>query len=374
MVSLPKMIVGQLFVAWLAALAVLFLYYIIVEVGGSRASAFIIGFMVNGYASYLYYGSLLLKDTVVIPLALLGLLIIIKIVKRFSWLSFLLFFATVTALIHFRFYIGFALLFSFIFSWFVLSAFNVKKRMIYGIFMIFVLGFSPVLIGYGYYGVLPLKVYINKEVITKYREVVYAPDASPKAPIKEQLTVPASNAPSISEAKPTTIITPPEVKKPEPPATPVEEKNSSGSSFIINPGFDNPFTFVRNYFLAFIYSLLGPFPWQLRFKRHLFFLLETIPWYLFVSYAIYIAYKYLRQHGITSCLIRYKFTLPVLLFSAMSLGALSLYISNFGIISRIRMPVFISLLCLASFGVHSNSLEKIYEKIFSYGQRWFYRV
>ena len=124
----------------------------------------------------------------------------------------------------------------------------------------------------------------------------------------------------------------------------LQKEEGVGSSFVIKAGFDNPFTFIKNYFESFVCSLLGPFPWQLRFKRHLFFLLETIPWYFFFCVALYSIYKHIMTDSFSQFLKRYKFTLPLFLFCVMALGALSLYINNYGIIVRIRMPMFIVLL------------------------------
>lgn len=321
-ITSPQMIVGQLFTVWLAAFSIMLLYLLMVEIGASKKAAFLIGIIASFYPSYLYFGSLLLKDTVVIPLVLSGILLSVKMVKNFSTLKFLLFFVILTGAIHLRFYVGFALMFSFLISWFVISNYEWKERIICGLAMFFLLGFSPFLLNYGYYGSTPLLGYLNPQTITTYREVVYAPPP------------------------------PPPSSMPLPPSPPLPEKNDGkegyGSSFTIKAGFENPFTFVINYMGSFICSLLGPFPWQLRFKRHLFFLLETIPWYFCFCFIIYGAYRFIKKENFLQFLRRYKFTLPALLFSAIALGALSLYINNYGIIVRIRMPMFLCLLSVMS--------------------------
>ena len=74
-------------------MAVLFAYFIVLELGGSEKKAFYIGLFMNFYPSYAYFGSLLLKDGLVVSLALLGVLLVTKMVKKFSWNWFLLFFA-----------------------------------------------------------------------------------------------------------------------------------------------------------------------------------------------------------------------------------------------------------------------------------------
>ena len=172
-ITLPQMIIGQLFTVWLAAFSIMLLYFTVLEIGGSKKVAFLTGLIVSFYPSYLYFGSLLLKDTVVIPLVLAGILLSIKMLKNFTWLKFLLFFIILTGAIHFRFYVGFALMFSFIISWFLISSFKIKEKVIYGVTIIFLLGFSPQLLGGGYYGLKSFQNFLNPERITFYREVAY---------------------------------------------------------------------------------------------------------------------------------------------------------------------------------------------------------
>ena len=128
--TMPEMFIGQLFGVWLAALSVLFVYLIILEIGGTRKWAFLIGLIAAIYPSYLFFGSLLLKDTLVIPLVLAGLLLTLKLIKNFFWRNFLIFYIVLGATIHFRFYIGYAVLFTFILCWLLLSKLQIRKKLI----------------------------------------------------------------------------------------------------------------------------------------------------------------------------------------------------------------------------------------------------
>jgi len=336
-ITAPEMIVGQLFSVWLSAISVLLAYLIALEIGCSKKSAFLTGLIVCIYPSFLYFGSLMLKDIVVVSLVLLGILLSIKIFKNFTVLKFLAFFAVLTFTIHLRFYIGFALMFSFIICWFLASNLKIRKRTIYGLAFILILGFSPQLLGYGYYGTIPLYGYLNKKTIITYREVVYAP-------------LPAKN----------NNITNTNV-----------ENSGVGSSFVVKTGLDeSSFVFIKNYFKSFIYAFLGPFFWQIKYQRHLFFLFETIPWYFLISFIVYGLYKLFKKSGIAQLFYHYRFAVIILVFGAMALGALSLFINNFGIIVRIRMPVFITIFCLIGLNKNiDNILEKItyyfYEKKFN---------
>src|SRR5205823_4403341 len=130
LVTFPGMIVGQLFVAWLAAVSVALTYLVTLNIGGTKKAAFLASVIVSLYPSYLYFGSVLLKDTVVIPFVLLGMLLIVTMLQRFSWIKFLVFFALLAGLINLRFYIGYALLFSMVISWPLLSQHYFKKRMV----------------------------------------------------------------------------------------------------------------------------------------------------------------------------------------------------------------------------------------------------
>lgn len=363
--TLPSMLVGQLFSAWLAALSAALVFLLVKEISASKHWPFVTGLLVAIYPSYLFFGSLLLKDTVVIPLVLAGLWLSLNIFKSFSWQKFAVFFAVLTALIHLRFYVGLALLFSFIICWFLISNFTIKPKIKYGLLMVFLLGFSPQLLGYGYYGEVPLKGYLNEKTIVSYREVVYAP--SPIATAAPATVVVHNNTTSVNPSSGSTPAASQPQKKYCQECT--LEDQGVGSSFVAHTDFHNPFKFAFNYFVSFTYSLLGPFPWQIRHKRQILALLETIPWYMLIAIFIYGMVRSFRAEGFFKTAKRYTFALPLLLFAIMSLGALSLFIANFGIIARIRMPSLIVLLCLISLDQWSSdglkNLAYYYEKKFA---------
>lgn len=359
--TLPKIIIGELFSVWLAALSVLFVFLIVKEVSGSKKWAFLIGLIVTLYPSYLFYGSFLLKDTLIVPLVLAAMLSFIKMMKSFGWRHFLIFYILLTGLIHFRFYVGYAVLFSFLASWFFISSLNWKKRIPYGLIIIFLLGFSPQALGYGYYGTKTLKMYLNPETITVYREVVYAPTPPPPPVARKSIeeakpVAKKSTKPTTETAVPVPLSSPiaPATLAVSPPPPP-----GLGSSFLVKTGLDNPLKFIRNSLESFIYSLLGPFPWQIKYKRQLFVLLEMIPWYFLLFLLVSGFVKNIHKRGVGKSLQQYRLGLPLLLFSIMSLGAVSLFVANFGIITRIRIPSFIALLCLLPF--HREASNKLKE-------------
>jgi hypothetical protein len=325
---------------------------------------------------------LLLKDTLVIPFVLAGILLILKMVnpirsqspqttadlfvsqtsngiKDFSWLKLFLFFIILTCLINLRFYVGYALMFTFIFSWPLLSVFDIKKRMIYWLAIIFLLGFSPQMLGNGYYGFNSFKNLLNPERITYYREVVY----SSNPPLDSQPTTPQPTTPqpSVPQQKPSE-----------------QELNGNGSTFVLETGFNGgASSFLKNSFQSFLYSLLGPFPWQFRHQRQIVGLVETIPWYLLVIISIYGSIRFIMKKGFLEFLKYHRFCLPLLLFGLFTLGALSLFINNYGIIARIRIPVFICFISIMFISLNSDIEDyskKLYAKISYYWGRWVHRL
>ncbi|MFC1630149.1 hypothetical protein ACFL06_01275, partial [Patescibacteria group bacterium] len=194
--TIPDMFIGQLLNVWLAVISVLLVYLIVLEIGGSKKQAFFIGLIVCIYPSYLFFGSLLLKDVLVVPLILGGLLLTLKLIKDFLWRNFAIFYIILGAIIHFRFYVGFALLFTFILCWLLLSKVNLKKRIIYGTIIIILLGFLPQFFDHGYYGFKTFEYYKNPRVITVYREKAYLTPASVEAPEPPAPEKPAPEPPA----------------------------------------------------------------------------------------------------------------------------------------------------------------------------------
>ncbi len=311
--TLPEMIIGQLFNVWLSGISVILVYLMVREIGGSKNWAFLTGLIVSIYPSYLFYGSLLLKDGLVVLLALSGLMLSLKLIKNFSLRNFIIFFIILTGLIHFRFYIGCVLLFTFIFCWLMLGKLNLKKKLIYGTVIVFLLGFSPQISGYGYYGIYTIEKYLNPQTSTYYRETAYVP--------------PVQSSPTEAQ--------------PPPPG-------GMGSSLVVKLEFDNPLMFVVNYLKSFVYVLLGPLPWQMKYPRHFLALFETIPWYFLLFFII---------KGIVASVKSYRIAVPLIIFSLGVFVILALFLNNFGIVTRIRIPAFISLLCLIPLGF-TNYKEK----------------
>lgn len=214
--TLPHMLIGQLFNAWLSALVVVVAYLTMLELGGSRLGSLITSIAINIYPSFIFFGSLLLAEALVAFLVISGLFLAIRLIKAFSLKNLVLFYVISGLLLYFRFIVGFALLLTFTISWILFSKIAVQKKIIYSVLIIFLLGFLMQLAGHGYYGV---------DLIKKY------------------------NLSNITDLSP-----------------------------VIQNSLKKPSQFLKSFFGAFIQNLLGPFPWQVNAKQA-FALFETLPWF-----------------------------------------------------------------------------------------------
>ena len=343
-VTIPSMLLGQLFNAWLVALLIIFIYLIVREIGGTEEDGFLTGLIASIYPSLAFYGSLLLKDALEVLLCMIALLLIMKIIKKFSWPKFFILYITLLGATNLRFYLAYALVLSFIMCYFIFSNLEIKKRLIYGVLVIILIGFLPIISGgegsgQQYYGINSVKQYLTPQKITYYREIVYATKNEIKALQTSRSQLVKDNSPAGVNG------------------------TASGSSVTIKTGFESPFIFVRNTLWSFVSALFGPFPWQIKKSQQLFVLPEVIAWYVLLFFII--------KGVVISLKARYKVIIPLVLFSFFVFGVLAVFINNFGIITRIRMPAILSLLCLFPFGLKEDNviykyLNKImYGKIFS---------
>jgi len=354
--TIPSIVVGQLFNAWIASVAIMLLYFLVLEITQSFRWAFGIGLLVNLYPSFLFYSSLLLKDVFVVLFALVAAFLMLRILKRFSWGLFALFYISLIALTHFRFYEGFVLLATFTISWLLLSREPIKSRFAYGFVMIFLLGFVPQMFGMGYYGFSTLRQYINPVAFTYYQDIAYTgKDIAPTSPLAP---------PTPIDIAPTS---PPSPLAPSAPVDelleePLEENIGFASTVDLKVSFSSPKAFVTTFPKSFAFVAIGPFPWQFTANRHYFALLETIPWtILSVLVLLGIIHTLRSRHRVLSLVI---FSLGLFII-------LMIYMSNFGITTRIRMPAFFLLAVFIPFGVLEYQRWKYYIYNFFYTKKHF---
>jgi len=355
--TMPEEIIGLMLNVWLVALTVIFVYLIILEIGGSKNNAFIIGLVVALYPSYVFNSGLLLKDTLQITFVILGLLFLIKTIKKFTRYNFLVLYLAIFCATHFRFYIGYALILTFLSSWFLFSNMGFKQRIRYGIIFIVLLGFIPQLaFNQGYYGINSFWNFLNFEQFKYYRQMAWnpiynTPIATTPAPTTPGATVPTATVPTATV--PTATVPGATV----PGATVPTATVPTATVSIPTTGFDSSFSVEAGflgYAESFVYVLLGPFPLQIKYARQSLALIETIPWYLllfFIVDGIIIVFKK-----------RVKGAMPLLIFSIIVMIVIAIFDKNFGLIVRIRIPVFISLLCIASLSLRGTKYISFFEQ------------
>ncbi len=336
----PAAIIGKLVNAWLVALSSIFLFLTVLELKASKKSAFLVGLISGIYPSYILYSSMLLKDTLFACLMTAGLLLSIKLIKNFSWSNFSFLYIILVVATSIRFYIAYALLFSFIICWFLFAELKINKKIIYGIILIILLGFVPDLgLNQGFYGADTFKFYMNKNMITFFREDAYSYAFNAKAivPVPSSAPTPAPTPEVVAQGN----ISSENFVNPNRPAD-----SGFTSSIEVKTELDKPLNFLLNYLETFIFAVFGPFPWQIRYARQALALFETIPWYFLCYFIIKGLIRSLKQ--------RNKFIAPLFLFGLMAFGVIGLYVTNFGIITRIRIPAFLAFSCIAALGFSGN--------------------
>ncbi len=340
--TIPKMIIGELLNAWLVALTVVFVYLIVKEIGRTSKVAFVTALIVNFYPSLAFFGSLMLKEAFVVFFSTGAILLSLILIKRFSWRFFIFFYLLLIGLTHFRFYISVVLIFVFGICWILFSEFKLKKRIILGLVMAFFLGFLPMIsmvngLEQGYFGTNAVLRQLNFKTITYYREVAY------------NFRVDHVSGGSKGSIDPEVIknLTPEGVPVPDI----VSNKDWGQDSSINIKAGNTPLQFIKNTFISFLCAFAGPFPWQLKSLKHIFVLPEILLWWACLFFIL--------KGVIGSIKSEYKNILPLLLFGMIVVGMISIYMTNFGLVTRIRMPAFVVLFCLASYGLGKVNKIKI---------------
>lgn len=284
---------------------------------GENKNAFVIGAIVAFYPSYIFNTGLLLKDAFEICFAILSLLFLIKMLKKPSIINFIVLYLSLICTTHFRFYLGYAAILTFFISWFFLSRVDFQKKIILGVVFVIVMGFIPQLgANRGYLGINSFNQFLNPTVVNFYRQFAYNPKYN----------------------RPVSTLS-----NPLPELTQV----GVGSSFVVDRG-------LLGYAESSTYVLLGPFPWQIKNLRQSLAIFETVPWYLLLFFVVSGTIICFRKRIIEAA--------PLLIFSIITLVVIAVFDTNFGLIVRIRIPAFISLLCIASFGFTENNIIYRYFK------------
>lgn len=204
--------------------------------------------------------------------------------------------------------------------------------------MVVLLGFLPQFLGQGYYGVNNFYEFLSPKTITSYRQDAYIPSSVrfPAITIEIQGNN-ASATPEMAESQETLMRRLlenifPSIR---------EERSKYGATVQVETEINKPLNFLINVSKSFVFVILGPFPWQIQKYSQIFVLFEIIPWYFLLFFII---------RGAVVSFRRNRTALPLLVFSIMLFGVLALFVPNFGITTRIRMPALIALCCLTPLG------------------------
>ena len=345
---MPSMLLGQLLNAWLVALSAVAVYLLVLEIGGAKKGAIITSLVVALYPSLAFYGSLLLKDALAIFFAMFGLLFAIKTINNFKLRPFLILYALLACLVHFRFYVGYALAISFALSWFLFCRLKIPEKIAYSVIIFLFFGFLPLFAGQDIFAYKTVSSFLNRQTITMYRETAYFPNGSKQT---GNIKINPDDSGNIK-------INPDDIEIQQEEQYFQEDINPS-ASFLVKIDFTSPFLFVYGFVKSFIFTFLGPFFWQLKNLRQYLTLIETIPWYFFVFFIGRGLFLNIKK--------KYKDFFPLLIFAFILTGISSLYISNFGAITRIRIPAFMALLCIGPFGFTLNEkIQRFFKKLFSF--------
>lgn len=267
---------------------------------------------------------------------LLSILLVFKLFRHFSWILFSFLYLALIVLIHLRFYIGLPLLFAFVIAWLIFFQLNWRKKLIYGVIVIPLLGFTPQISGHGYYGITELQYFLKPQNIVAYKEYVSsAPSPHLELiPISKIIGKEALSFPSVT----------PEFSEVAQGITPTKHR-VAGSTVGAKVGFESPVEFIKNFVTSFVFVIVGPFPWHIRYLHQLLALTEAIPWYILSFFILRGAIIQKNQ---------WRMTLFIILVSMGIFAIIALFINNYGTYMRIRIPAFLILFTLFPFAFESK--------------------
>ncbi|OHA65122.1 MAG: hypothetical protein A3D64_01450 [Candidatus Wildermuthbacteria bacterium RIFCSPHIGHO2_02_FULL_49_9] len=335
----PAMVVGQLFMVWLAALAVLTLYFLTLEVGATRLWAFLVALLGSFYPSFFFLTSYVLKEALIILLALLSLLLLLKLLKRFSWGNYILLFLIAIPLANLRSEIYDIFAVTFFVFWFGVARMEWRRRVLVGVVIFFLYGFAPVVAmkgtQNGYYDYRTFAS-LNVKTALNLKENAYL-QFIPRIADPVKTVQPTMHEQVQREGQ----------QEPLRKVTYEFQRGRTSTVEDLKVGADNPSSFIWNQARAFAFVTLGPFPWQFSESRHAATLVETIPWLFLVPFIIRGIWKKFREDKRTPALALVLFALGMFIVVAF-------FINNFGITMRIRMPAVFALLPFLPFAFSSS--------------------
>ena len=283
------------FNAFLAGLSSLLLFNIIIIFDNkvNRKIVFWVVFLVmNIYASLMLHSSLLLKESWILFLILCIFYFSLRIFnsEKFNWFYFFSILLLIISLRSLRFFIGFAVIVGFLTTWFFQSRIFIRSRIFYGISMIFIVSLTTFFMTGNSIGKnISFSQYIQPSFIHKMRTDYFSGGSTS---IKSEVI------------KENEIIYD-------------SQKKDSIYTYCLTGIFD-----------SFLSVFLGPFPWQLSFKKYILVFSDMLIWYVIFIFSIL---------GIFCS--RLKNLLLYLISVSIIIIGLAMSVGNFGALLRYRIPV-----------------------------------
>ena len=317
-----SIVVGLIANGVLAGFAAILFFLILREYDTPRKFAFWSSLIVmNGYASYVYHTSLLLKEAWIVSLLLFIVYAGLRMARlgTYSFLRQAAWFMGVVAafilLRNLRFFIGFAAMTGFFLQWFFLASSSIKKRIAWGIVMVAVV--MGVAFSLADNENSPEHLFKSVTILT-YANFGYAEQSriySGQANTATHVNV-FSKVPDVPTHRADGSTVPPS------PVVITGGETKAAGTFTLSP---------RGLFVAGFNTAFGPFPWQLSFKKYMLVSPDTVFVYitaiLFLLGALLLWRKRL-----------FRRLLPLVVTVAIILGGVAVGTDNLGALIRQRVP------------------------------------
>lgn len=286
-------------------------------------------FIMNGYASYVYHSSMLLKESWIVFL-LLGVIcsaIYLAQDNRKKWIFFGVGILLITALRSLRFFIGFSATVGFISYWFLNVATSRMKKIVLGLGMIGVTaGLGWTLYQIPVFGSATIVDMVNPQIM-ETTKMYSARDAASATNITVFKKITGSSA--VTNKSSQMII----INKETVAAEPAEEVTRYAFS-------------VKGFIQSVGTTLFGPFPQQIHFKKYVSLLPDTLFVYLLSVFAIVGVSITIKEKSH----IIWKI-IPLVIITGGILTAVAIGADNMGAIVRQRIPAFIVIAIIAMVGI-----------------------
>ncbi len=310
----PSMVLGSIMNALITGLSAVLFYHILREYNVTQKISFWSSIIImNGYMTFMFHSSILLKEAWIVTLLLGVLYVGIRLINGTmhrvyaSGLLLLLF----ILLRNLRFLVGFGAIVGILIGWFLLAQVPLRKKIVGGVALVVcVLGISFSLHGKMIIGSQTVFDLMHIEKLQKTRQSY-------------------TNAGGSDTTATDVVIFKPKV-----------ESSEGGTSESMNRSGGYTFS-VSGYIRSVVSSVIGPFPWQLTAKKYLALLPDTLFIYILLGVSLW---------GIVRIPWRsFKIIIPWIVTAGIIYGAIALGTDNMGAIVRQRTPAVMVIGLIAAY-------------------------